>query len=376
MEEDLFRNKDYWNYWGVNTDEQLHFYYDETNNCRKFGLNPIKNDFNFDFRADFVLAGIASKTDFQIPFEELRQRFNLQKNIVELKSKSLFRRKDFLQCMGMKSVSALIQVFEDYDLYLHYLHVNNFFYTIVEILDSITDPAEIRDFGFDYFKLKTTFYNMLFPNIEKIIPIMIRYSYPNIKTQDIGAFCNGLLGSIDLRINQKPDEKFISGALKRASQSKEMIFIQNNEDLVMQEDYSLFYADPVLTFPKSIHHFDEELSIQSKVDDWILKHHNKKVKNYEFINSKQNTMIQISDVVVGLLGKMFIFVNSTPTKGMRKIVDELNDEQLCNCLLFNSLRSKSDLRNKGFLHSITAIGILDRLNLFFDLVSSEYKRRS
>ena len=127
MEEDLFRNKDYWNYWGVNTDEQLHFYYDETNNCRKFGLNPIKNDFNFDFRADFVLAGIASKTDFQIPFEELRQRFNLQKNIVELKSKSLFRRKDFLQCMGMKSVSALIQVFEDYDLYLHYLHVNNFF---------------------------------------------------------------------------------------------------------------------------------------------------------------------------------------------------------------------------------------------------------
>ena len=276
--------------------------------------------------------------------------------------------------MGTEQATALIRLFYDYDLYIHYLHVNNFFYTIVEILDSIATPEEIYDFGFDYFMLKTTFYNMLFPNIDRVVQTMIRYSYPNIKTENIEGFCNGLLNSIDLRYEQKPEEKFISGMLKRASKSKEMIFIQNNVDFVMQEDYSSFYIDPIVKFPKSMHHFDEELSIQNKVVEAIDKYENG-VSNYEFVNSKGNTMIQISDLVAGLLGKMFTFINSIPDKDIRKTVIKLNDVQISNCLDFNGLREKSDLRNKGFLHSLTAFGILDKLNRFFGFAENEFKHR-
>lgn len=369
-----FSDKEYFSMWGINTEEDMHFYYDESNNCRKFWLDSTKENFNHDFRSDFVLAGIASENEFQIPFEELRERFGLQKNVAELKSKSLFRGKDFLQCMGTKQVTVLIRLFSDYNLYMHYLHVNNFFYTIVEILDSIATPEEIYDFGFDYFMLKTTFYNMLFPNIDRVVQTMIKYSYPNIKTENIEDFCNGLLNSIDLRYEQKPEEKFISGMLKRASKREEMIFIQNNIDFVMQEDYSSFYIDPIIKFPKAMHHFDEELSIQSKVEEIIVKYE-KGVTNYEFVNSKDNTMIQISDLVAGLLGKMFTFINSIPNNDMRKTVSKLNDIQISNCLAFNGLRKKSDIRNKGFLHSLTAIGILDKLNRFFSLVENECKCR-
>lgn len=370
-----FYDKRYLEMWGVNAEEEIHFYYDESNNCRKFWLDSEKKEFNHDFRADFVLAGIAIEKEFQIPFEELKQRFKLQNNVVELKSKSLFRGKDFLQCMRMKQVTALIKLFSDYDLYIHYSHVNNFFYTIVEILDSITTPDEINEFGFNYFRLKTTFYNMLFPNIDKVIQTMIKYSYPNIKTEQIKDFCNELLSDIDLRYEQKPDEKFISGMLRRASQSTEMLFIQNNIDFVMQEDYSIFYVDPILKFRKAVHHFDEEASIQDKVSETISKLE-KNVTNYEFINSRDNTMIQISDLVAGLLGKMFIFINSIPSNNMRKTVEKLNNIQIINCLAFNGLRIKSDSRNKGFLHSMTAIGVIDKLNKFFEIVESECKHRA
>ena len=84
-------------------------------------------------------------------------------------------------------------------------------------------------------------------------------------------------------------------------------------------------------------------------------------------------MIQISDLVAGLLGKMFTFINSISINDMRKTVTELNDVQIINCSAFNGLRTKSDLRNKGLLHSTTAIGILDKLNCFFNLVEKEYK---
>ena len=60
---------------------------------------------------------------------------------------------------------------------------------------------------------------------------------------------------------------------------------------------------------------------------------------------------------------------------MRKTVAELNNIQIKNCLAFNGLRTKSDLRNKGLLHSTTAIGILDKLNWFFYMVENEYKHR-
>ena len=154
-----------------------------------------------------------------------------------------------------------------------------------------------------------------------------------------------------------------------------MLFIQNNIDFVMQEDYSIFYVDPILKFRKAVHHFDEEASIQDKVSETISKLE-KNVTNYEFINSRDNTMIQISDLVAGLLGKMFIFINSIPSNNMRKTVEKLNNIQIINCLAFNGLRIKSDSRNKGFLHSMTAIGVIDKLNKFFEIVESECKHRA
>lgn len=370
-----FSDKDYLSIWGVNTEEKMHFYYDESNNCRKFWLDSDKTNFNHDFRADFVLAGIATDKEYQIPFEELKQRFRLQKNVVELKSKSLFKGKDFLQSMGTKQATALIKLFSDYDLYIHYSNVNNFYYTIVEILDSIVTPDEIDEFGFNYFGLKTTFYDMLVPSIDEVIQIMIKYSYPNIKTTDIEAFCNALMDAIDSQYIQKTDQKFVFGMLKRASKSLELVFIQDNIDYVMQEDYSIFYVDTIMKFSKSMHHFDEELSIQDKVARTVSEF-DKDATNYEIINSKDNTMIQISDLVAGLLGRMFFFINSVSSYNeIRKKVIELNDIQVINCKHFNELRIKSNFHNKGFLHSTTTVGIIKRLDFFFDLVDGEYNRR-
>ena len=61
----IFRDNGLEELWGVNVNERLHFYYDESNNCRKFWINPDINDFNHDEDADFVLAGVASENGVQ-----------------------------------------------------------------------------------------------------------------------------------------------------------------------------------------------------------------------------------------------------------------------------------------------------------------------
>ena len=374
IDSNLFRDNAIETLWGVNLDENLHFYYDESNNCRKFWINPDKGNFNHNPEADFVLAGIACEKNFQIPFAELVERFKLQKSVNELKSKSLFKGKDFLECMGTQYTTALFKLIVDYDMYVHYKHINNFFYTIVEIMDSITDPNEISEFGFDYFQLKSTFYNMLIPNIDSVKDIMVKYHYPSIKTEDIAEFCNALLSTMDIRYDQKTDEKFLSGMLKRAASSEELLFIQDEEEYLLQEDYSLFYAEPIMKFTKSYHHFDEELSIQEKILDMINKY-STNLTNYEFVDSKNNTMVQISDLVAGIFGRFFPFINETPSSDFRRVIRGMSDIQIDNCYMLYELMRKSDSRNKGLLHSITAVGILKKSGLFFEYVGAEKKIR-
>lgn len=85
--------------------------------------------------------------------------------------------------------------------------------------------------------------------------------------------------------------------------------------------------------------------------------------------------MQISDLVAGLLGKMFSFFNTTSKVSFRKIVEELSDLQIENLCELQRLRMKSDARNKGFLQSITVVGLLNKENDFFGMVYSERNKR-
>ena len=371
-----FLDQGYYNMWGVNTKEKMFFYYDESNNCRKFWLDSNKDDFNNDPNADFVLAGVACDNEVQIPFDELQLRFKLQKNVTELKAKSLFKGKDFLACVGTKTVSSLITLINEYDLFIHYVHVNNFFYTIVEILDSITDPEEIMEYGFDYYQLKTTLFNMLHSKIKNVSEIMIRYAYPNISKENIKGFCTDLCNLLGPKYEMKPDEKYVYGALQRAAQGDKLLFIQDNPEYILQEDFSIFYVNRIMVFPLSHHCFDEELSIQSSIDNTVKSFSGNDVKNnYCFVKSESNTMVQVSDLVAGLFGRMFSFFNQHDEDEFATIVSELTNDQLTNLCELQNLRVKSDNRNKGLLHSVTAIGILVKIDVFFNYAISELRKR-
>ena len=67
-------------------DSYFTFYYDETNNIRKFYVRKI--DFNSYFNSNFVLGGLVyqrSSPNIKLLFD----RLNLQKNITEVKLKHI-----------------------------------------------------------------------------------------------------------------------------------------------------------------------------------------------------------------------------------------------------------------------------------------------
>ena len=215
------------------------------------------------------------------------------------------------------------------------------------------------EYGFDYFQLKTTLFDMLHPKIRDVSEIMIRYAYPNISKKDVRNFCLELCNLLGPKYEMKPDEKFVYGALQRASQGEKLFFVQDNPEYILQENFAIFYAERIMQFPLSQHCFDEELYIQPEIEKLIkISTADNEINNYSFYKSESNTMIQISDMVASLLGKMFSFFNQQGIREYQSIVSSLSDVQLVNLCELQRLRSKSDARNKGLLHSITAIGML------------------
>ena len=361
--------------WGINNQTKYVFYYDESNNCRKFWVDDSKQQFNTDHTADFVLAGLVRKEEEKVEasLETFRKPLKLQANVEEIKFKNLYAKGDFLQCVKERRLFETLSWIDKSPFYIHYTNVNNLFYTLVEIFDSIVNPDEINEFGYDYFKMKSVFYYMFKGKADALQILMFKYKYPNIQREDVEAFCNDLLFLLGSRREMKEEEKFLAGMLARAAESDELVFLHDNDDYVMQENYAEFYADPIRKYQKSRHIFDEETTVQDIVKKQIAMGENMS-DNFKFVKSETDIFVQLSDVVAGILGKLFKYINSTSVNQRRRDVEGLSKLQVENILLIDKLRMEADRENPGFLCSIgpwDGIGILNR---FFEMVKSRKEK--
>lgn len=357
--------------WGINNQTKYVFYYDESNNCRKFWVDDSKQQFNTDYTADFVLAGLVKKEEdiVDVSLETFRKPLKLQGNVEEIKFKKLYAKGDFLQCVKEKRLFETLSWIDKSPFYIHYTNVNNLFYTLVEIFDSIVKPDEISEFGYDYFKMKSVFYHMFKGKADELQILMFKYKYPNIQREDVEAFCNELLFLLGSRREMKEEEKFLAGMLARASKSDELVFLHDNDDYIMQENYAEFYADPIRKYQKSTHIFDEETTVQDIVKRQIAQGENM-ADNFKFVKSETDIFVQLSDVVAGILGKLFKYINSTSVSQCRKDIEGLSKLQVDNVLLIDKLRMEAARENPGFLCSIAPLDEVGILNRFFEMVKS------
>jgi len=357
--------------WGINNQRKYVFYYDESNNCRKFWVDDSKQQFNTDYTADFVLAGLVKKEEdiVDVSLETFRKPLKLQGNVEEIKFNKLYAKCDFLQCVKEKRLFETLSWIDKSPFYIHYTNVNNLFYTLVEIFDSIVKPDEISKFGYDYFKMKSVFYYMFKGKADDLQILMFKYKYPNIQREKIEAFCNELLFLLGSRREMKEEEKFLAGMLARASKSDELVFLHDNDDYIMQGNYAEFYADPIRKYQKSTHIFDEETAVQDIVKKQIALGENM-AENFKFVKSETDIFVQLSDVVAGVLGKLFKYINSTSVNQRRKDIESLSKIQVDNIILIDKLRMEADRENPGFLCSIAPLDAVGILNRFFEMVKS------
>lgn len=338
-------------------EEEMTFYYDESGNCRKFSLTE-KGFNNIDaLKGDFVLAGVAHEgRSFDIDVPSLYAALDYKEGQKELKFKHLFHNsKDFQSFIGSKRATGFLEWLSKSGLYIHYSALNNLYYSLVDIVDSLwkTHPQCIM-YMWD---IKGALYDFVIEHKDEVIDIFIRHTYPDVK--DASVFCDELCYLIweyndDSKYNPGFFLELLSQMLKTAGKLGELIFVQDNEPFMLIQEYYLFYTERCEIFSKSNHIFDEEPTVQKQMSNLELYENGIQLNNWRFVKSHENIYVQVSDLIAGLLRKMFMFLDENSLNDIVSISTKLNDTQIKNFTLLWVLISKSDEKSPLFIKNVNS----------------------
>ncbi len=336
-------------------DKIFTFYYDETNNVRKFYLN--ENGFNSSYESNFILGGVLHEGEnYSGGINNLMEGLRLQATSKKLKLKHIAKG-DFANCLKSKKLNYFFKWLLESHLYVHYTSLNILYFSLVDIVDSAMANFErLKEIDISYINLiKNDLYKVAKIEKKNTFSMFYNFEYPNIKKNNIVGFINGLIDIISPYENMPEFHFGITSSrqlLENSIKSQELVFLMDEDDFVLQKDFSQFYTEPIYLFKNSKHIFDREDNIEEIINKYQIVENGVIIDSYDFVNSIDNEFIQISDVFVGILGKFTTFVNTNSIVSLEDKISKMNSLQIDNLNLFHKITDKSHIKNKAFLNAI------------------------
>ncbi len=328
-------------------------YLDESNNCVKFRFKDIKGNTNVKWYNDFVLSGIAIEGNVDsIVLDRLFEKFKLQKNITDVKLKHIanYNGEDgnrFADIMKSKKVSVLLETLLQIDnIYIHWATENLVYFSLVDIVDSVLEVPVIHD------GVKNVLYKYAIKDKDFFLSLLAQYDYPNIKKNKIKDFCEEFICWIDSIETYKIEEDFLFELLRQGIKSSRkknnLLFLHDNTDKLLIENFVSIYAMRIAAFPNSDIHFDRCGIVEDNIKEYVNIFCSSKIASYDFMDSDSNRWIQLSDMVSGIHGALMAYINIHDINGIIKEVSCFNDIQKRNLRMFMKLKKKSCDKNKYF----------------------------
>ena len=349
-----------------NIDNEYIFYYDETNNIRKL---RIKEDGNFnipskDINKNFVLGGIVYKKDItSLDTTKLKEDLDLDKKIIDMKFKNVSKKGcDFLNCMKSEKLTIIFNWILENELNIHFSSLNILYWTIVDILDStVIHYPNFRYDDINYFK--AVLYELVKIDVQTFLKILYKYNYPNIQKHKVNKFLISIKSYVLKNKEKVIDDKkkinehsvLILADILRNSMNKKLDFLHDNQNNEVIDRLAEFYMRPLGLFKNSHHIFDEEDDVIKYFNQFQFLDGDTDVNYFSFEDSKNNIFIQLSDIVIGILGRYSEFINNLELCQIQNIKDSLNPIQKENLIKLFELCRNAELTSKAFVHYATSI---------------------
>ncbi|MDY7546811.1 DUF3800 domain-containing protein [Glaciimonas sp. CA11.2] len=324
-------------------------YYDEINNIRKLHLK--KDGPNDKSMKNFVLGGIAHRALTSLTGEaELRSALRIQESAVEFKFEHIAKG-DYMDVLNSGKLTIIFNYLLKSHIYIHYTNLNIVYWSLVDIIESLLTEKRLMSFAAYHREIKNEFYAIVTKDILGFLDILGSYGYPNIDRQKTGDFASAVLELLNTHA-PAPRTVFdgmLKSLLTEAAKLDELAFLVNHRENILIDSLHDYFVRPMYIFKKSTHIFDEELTVQQSLRKFKFMNGPKEI-SFSFRDSKTTFGIQLSDVVCGLLGKHFNFIEEHSMSDLLQKKASFNDTQQTNLNLLAKLINVSDTISNGFVY--------------------------
>lgn len=355
-------------------DEAYTFYHDETNNIKKLRLDA--QGLNVAELGTFVLGGVVHDgAPRPLDIQPLRNAMRIQQSADEIKLKHVAKG-DFLDLLKSDKLTTFLQSVSDSGLTIHYHALDPLYWSLVDIMDSILyrlgEPRliEVRA------ALKADLTTLLRANLPATTSIFHRYNYPDLPPANRKPFLDELLGLLEQSEEVLPEfnAMMLKGMLQAGRNLPSLDFIEGLTPHLLIDSFAVFYLTRIAVFKYSNHILDMEDSIRDEIEAMKPSSNGEAVTNYRFADSKSEPGIQISDIVIGLIGKMHSYFAQTKRDDVLQARASLSGVSLKNTELLRDLIDASHEANIAFLNHVCSISDIDKMNLFLRNSGSVYEK--
>lgn len=334
-------------------DEEYTFFYDETNNIRKFW---IRDDGFNEQPKNFVLGGIVHKKSEPLNgLNELVKSLHIQKSAKEIKFNQLATG-SYLGVLNSKKIRTLLEWLIANGVFIHYSNFNILYWSLVDIVDSLWDEPELHQYMEYVVHIKSELFNLANADLDRLVPILKKYRFPNVQRNASSTFMAEFSGFLE-SVSKKPQSdisKLVIYMLRKAENLPELPFIVDNEDDVLIDSFYHQFLRPLYMYPTSLHTFDNETEVQEALENTRVEYKGRFV-DYSFVDSRDCIETQLSDGICGLLGSHFNFLEEHSVEELIEIKKNINPVQRQTLSLLRKLIDISDAQSNGFMHRVSPV---------------------
>jgi hypothetical protein len=349
------------------------FYHDETNNIRRLYINAGR--LNVVELKVFVLGGIVHEGGPRpIEIQSLREAMRIQKSATEIKLEHVAKG-NFLDVLGSKKLTTFLRWISDSGLIIHYHELDPLYWSIVDIVDSILPNLGDRGLFPYHALLKSDLTAILRCNIAASVQLFHTFGYPGLLPEGRKPFLEKLVEFVDHyggAFLPKQNAMVLRNVLRAGRSLGSLDFIEGYPSNLLIDEFSTFYLGRIAIFKHSSHILDMEEVIRDRLVASSLVSNGKPVTNFRFADSKAEPGVQLSDVVVGVLGKMHTYFTNTEHDEVAADRAALAGPSLENAGLLRDFISASHKANIAFLNHVASVHDIDKLDRFLQFPDGAY----
>lgn len=345
-----------------NWDKPFAMFYDETNNIRRLTLSEV--GLNAPENRSFVLAGIALQPGQRIEnIDTLRATLQIQASAAEIKFRHVAQG-DYEAVLSSHRLNLFLKWLLDQGILIHYSTLNVLYWSLIDIIDSLM-PDDAFGIGKYHLHLKSELYDVVTRSPTEFMLLLHSFGYPNVGRDGISAFLGAVSDFIDRHspLNRNDGTMLLKQTLRQAIQMDELEFLHDNEPGELIKDFSIFFLRSVYVFRNASHTFDRETNIEKVLQSVDVRDGQRRV-DYQFVDSKDNVCVQLSDVVAGLIGKHYSYVQSHSIATLKARKADFSELQKQNLSLLKELIDSTDAVSDGFCHCIIPLDGNIKNNVF------------